>query len=299
MALATHGRYDYSAIVDRQDYSWPEGKRLAIYVAVNVEHFEFGNLLGHTAAGDAPWPDHRNFAWRDYGNRVGMWRILKMLDELGLPAVHNLNSSIYDYCPEVVDAIRARGDEIVAHGRTNSERQGTLSENDEKRLIDEVTETITRHEGSPAKGWMAPWMSASLVTPDLLQEAGYEYSLDWPCDDQPIWLTTRNGRILSVPYPVEINDVPQMLARRHTPEEFAQMIIDQFEEMLEQSVDQALVMPISLHTMVAGQPYRLRQVRRALRHIVEHAGRDRIWFTRAGEIASYCASLPAGVVPGS
>jgi len=299
MTLSDQGRYAYSPITARADYDWPEGKRLGVYIAVNIEYYKFGELLGHLPANETPWPGHRDHAWRDYGNRVGVWRILKLLDELNLPAVHLTNSEIYRHHPEITDAIRARGDEVVGHGRTNSERQGILPEDEEAVLISEATLAITKAEGAPPGGWMSPWQSESLVTADLLKENGYSYTLNWPADDQPFWMTTRSGPLLSVPYPIEINDAPQMLARRHSPAEFADMIIDQFDEMLEQSVLQPLVLPISLHPMVSGQPYRIRHLRRALQHIVEHSSRDRVWLTRSGEIAKHCASLPKGIVPGS
>ncbi|HEX7124607.1 MAG TPA: polysaccharide deacetylase family protein [Thermodesulfobacteriota bacterium] len=299
MRLPHHGRYDYSALKHRQNYDWPGGRRLAVYVAVNIEHFAFGTGLGHSVSTELPQPDPRTFAWRDYGNRVGVWRLFDLLDHLGLPACHLVNTAIFDYCPEVVEPIRARGDEIIGHGRTNAERQGQMWEEDEARLIAHVRDEIEKHGGRRPRGWMGPWMSQSLVTPDLLKEAGFEFLMDWPCDDQPIWLRTRSGKLMSVPYPLEINDSPQILVRRHTPVEFEQMIVEQFEEMLELSAEQPLVCGIALHTVVFGHPYRLRALRRALKHIVEHPGRDRVWFTRPGEIFDHCAALPKGVVPGS
>jgi hypothetical protein len=146
---------------------------------------------------------------------------------------------------------------------------------------------------------MGPWMSQSRVTPDLLKEAKFDFLMDWPCDDQPIWLRTRSGPLMSVPYPLEINDSPMMLVRHHTAVDFERMIIDQFDEMLAQSERQPLVCGIALHTMIVGQPYRLRALRRALKHIVDHPQRAKIWFTRPGEIFDHCAGLKAGVVPGS
>ena len=299
MHLPTHGRYDYSPIVKRRDYSWPGGRRLAVHVAVNIEYFAFGHGIGHVLSVESPPPSHRDHAWRDYGNRVGVWRLLELLDELKLPGNHLINSTVFDHCPDIPQAIRARGDEFIGHGRTNAERPGQRWEADEARLIAEVNETIARFQGKPPRGWMAPWMSQSTVTPDLLKEAGYEFMMDWPCDDQPIWMRTRSGPILSVPYPIEINDSPQMLVRHHAPDAFGKMIVDQFEEMLRQSERQPLVCGIALHTMVTGQPYRLRALRAALAHIVDHPQRDKVWFTRPGEIADYVKTLPAGTVPGS
>jgi allantoinase len=289
LLLAHHGRYPYSPIHQRPDYHWPEGQRLAVYIALNLEHFAFGEGLGAELAPGGPQPDVLNYAWRDYGNRVGVWRLLDLFDQLSLPVALLVNSSIYDYCPEVVAAFRDRNDEIVAHGRTNSERQSSFSEAEESALIQETTEVITHHESQPPAGWLGPWIAQSCVTPDLLQEAGYTYLLDWCHDDQPIWFKTRNGRILSVPYPQEVNDIPAIVARKISAADFADMIVDNFDEMLEQSTQQPLVYGIALHPYIVGQPFRLRHLRRALQHIAEIAenSRDRVWLTHPGSIACY------------
>ena len=174
-----------------------------------------------------------------------------------LPAAHNINSLLYEYHPQICDRIRARGDEVVGHGRTNAERQGDLWELDERRLIDDVTQEIFRREGRPPKGWMGPAASESHATPDLLKEAGYKYVMDWPADDQPFWLATRAGPLLSVPYPAELNDSAAIIHRDGTARDFADMIVDGFDEMIEQCEKQPLVMTISLHPFVMGQPFRL------------------------------------------
>jgi allantoinase len=299
MRLTEHGRYDYSPIVARPDFAWPGGKRLAFYLAVNIEHFAFDGAMGHTPTTLGPRPDIRNFAWRDYGLRVGLWRIFDVADALGLPLCHLVNSTVSERFPQIAARIRERGDEVVGHGRTNSERQADLDEAGERALIAEATEVLTRVHGAAPQGWLGPWISESAVTLDLLKEAGYGYVLDWPLDDQPIWMRTRAGPILSVPYPVEVNDSPAMLNRMHTATDFSQMIIDQFETLLEFSAKAPLVCGISLHTFVVGQPFRFAQLRNALRRIVEHPSRDRVWFTRPGEIARHAAGLPPGVIAGS
>jgi allantoinase len=297
MKLPHHGRYEYSAIVKRPNYDWPEGKRLAIYLALNIEHFSFVGGLGHAVSSELPSPDPRTFAWRDYGNRVGVWRLYDLLDELNVPACHLVNTAVFDYCPEVIEPILARGDEVVGHGRTNAERQGQWWEADEARMIAEVRDRIAQRTGRAPRGWMGPWMSQSKVTPDLLKEAGFNYLMDWPCDDQPIWLGTRSGKLMSVPYSLEINDSPQVLVRKHTAEEFGTMIVHQFEEMLRQAEKQPLVLGIALHTMIVGQPYRLYALREALQHIVNHPQREKVWFTRPGEIYDHCNALPEGKIP--
>jgi len=298
MKLPAHNRYDYVPISKRRDYTWPGGKRLAVYFCNNIEYFAFGAGLGSdSATGTAP-QSQRNYAWRDYGNRVGIWRMFDLFDELGCPLAHNINSMVLEYHPEIGERMLKRGDEFVAHGRTNAERQGDFFEEDEARLIAEATGVIAKFTGERPKGWMSPWLSQSKVTLDLLQEAGYLYQCDWPLDDQPIWMRTRGGRILNMPYPVETNDSPMMVFRHHTAHQLAEVWIDQFDEMLEQSrKGQALVCPFVLHTFILGQPFRLRQLRRVMKHILAH--RDEIWLTQPGHIAAHVQALPSGIVPGS
>lgn len=283
--LRDHGRFKYSAITNRPDYSWPEGKRLAVYVALNFEHFAYGEGLGISMSPGIPHPNTYNWAWREYGNRVGVWRLLEMYDALELPISLLLNSEIYNHCPEVVAAFRKRGDEVIGHGRTNSEHQNDFDEAGETELIREATEAFTRHEGKPPKGWLSPGVNPSEITTDLLQEAGYTYILDWPLDDQPVWLKTRKGRILSIPYPQEVNDIPMIMLHHALAPAFAERIIDNFDEMLRQSQRQPLVYGISMHAFIVGQPFRLPHLRRALEHICRH--RDHVWITTAGAVADH------------
>ena len=153
--LPDHGRYGYSPIHERPDYAWPDGKRLAFYFALNIETFAFGAGLGHPQTGAGTPHDQRNYAWRDYGNRVGLWNMLDMLDELEISCAHNVNGAVLDACPEIAPALRARGDEFIGHGRTNAERQDGMWEEDERRLIAESRDAIIRHSRAARRpaGW--------------------------------------------------------------------------------------------------------------------------------------------------
>lgn len=296
--LPTHGRYDYTPWRGRTAYAWPNGAKLAVYLGVNLEHFAFGEGLGAELAPGGPQPDILNFAWRDYGNRVGAWRLLDLLDELALPATVLLNSAMYDYAPDLLAAHRARGDEMAGHGRTNSERQSVLPEAEERSLIAESTDAIARHEGSAPRGWLSPWIAESRTTPDLLAEAGYRYTMNWCADDAPVWMRARSGPLLAMPYPQEVNDIPAIVARRESAEAFARMIVDDFEERLRQVQSDGLpqVMGIALHPYIIGQPHRMRVLRRALATIAR--AREAVWITTAGAIFDHVAALPAGTVPG-
>jgi peptidoglycan/xylan/chitin deacetylase (PgdA/CDA1 family) len=298
LKLPGHSRYAYSALPKRSDYSWPGGKRLAFYVALNIEHFAFNTGIGMDPHHRGGAQNTRNFAWRDYGNRIGNWRLFEILDELKLPASILLNSEVCHYYPEIIEKIKARGDDVLGHGRTNAEVQRPMWEADEAHAIKQCSDVIAEHVGVRPTGWMGPGALESNITPDLLKEAGYTHLLDWPVDDQPIWMQTRAGPLLSVPYPMELIDAGGQVWRDHSGRQFAEMIVDQFEEMLEQSDKAPLVFALALHGFIVGQPFRLRPLRQAIKHCVEK-GRDRVWFTRAGEIAQYCFTLPKGLLPGS
>lgn len=291
-ALPSHGRFGYSAIHRRPHYRWPNGARLAVYLGFNIEHFAFGEGLGAKLGPVCPEPDVLNYAWREYGNRVGAWRCLELFEQLGLPAGVLINTALYDHCPELVAAFVARGDELIGHGHTNAHQQGRLDEAAEAALLRHCRERIGAESGVAPTGWLSPWISESLVTPDLLQETGYRYTLNWAHDDQPVHMLTRSGETLwSIPYPQELNDIPMIVARQMDGRDFARMIVDNFDEMLEQSVKQPLVMGIALHPYLVGQPYRLRHLRSALQHLAAARDRGEIWFTTPGAICDHVASL--------
>jgi peptidoglycan/xylan/chitin deacetylase (PgdA/CDA1 family) len=289
-----HDRYPYSPITARPAYDWPGGRRLAVYVGLNLEWFSFGEGLGAELAPGGPQPDILNYAWRDYGNRVGVFRLAELFRALNWPVSLLVNSAMYDHAPEAVAAFP--GAEIVGHGRTNSERQGTMAESEERALIAEATAVLTKHSGVAPQGWLGPWISQSPLTPDLLQEAGYTYMLDWCHDDQPVWMKTRRGRILAVPYPQELNDIPQIVGRKREGADFADMIVDAFAVMRDECETRPLVMGIALHPYLVGWPHRFRHLARALDHIARKAD-DKVWLTTAGAIAAHAAALPQGTVP--
>lgn len=290
--LPSHNRFKYSGIKQRPVFSWPGGKRLAVYVAVNIEHFPYGVQCGVDLDRQTqPW-SQRSWLWREYGNRIGEWRLIDLFDELNLPVGVIVNTENYEHCPELIAAHRDRGDELIAHGRSNAERQIEMSEDTERTMIDEVTALMEKADGRRPQGWLSPYLTPSLVTSDLLSEAGYSYVLDWGiCDEQPFWVDTRNQPILSVPYPIELNDQPAIAYRHNSAAEYCDMIVENFDEMLRRSVAAPLVCVISLHSFIMGQPFRLARLRKALQHIMSH--KDEVWITLPGEVAEHYRSLPA------
>jgi hypothetical protein len=290
--LASHDRYPYSGIDTRPKYRWPEGRSLALYVAVNIEHFPFGESGGIDLDRETkPW-SQRSWLWREYGNRVGGWRLAGLFDELKMNVGVVTNSENYEHCPQLLARYRSRGDEMIGHGISNgTERPIDMAEAAERGMIKDVTARMTAADGVKPSGWLSPYLTPSLVTTDLLVENGYDYVLDWGiCDEQPFWVKGGGGKILAVPYPIELNDQPAIVGRHHTPAEYADMLVDQFDEMLRRSEDTALVFGISLHSFIVGQPFRVVHLRRALRHMLGR--RDRLWITLPREIARYYRTLP-------
>lgn len=290
--LPSHNRFKYSGIKQRPVYNWPGGKRLAFYVAVNIEHFPYGVQCGVDLDRQTqPW-SQRSWLWREYGNRIGEWRLIDLFDELDLSVGVIVNTENYEHCPELIAAHRDRGDEMIAHGRSNAERQIEMSEDNERSMIEEVTAQMAKADGKRPEGWLSPYLTPSAVTSDLLSEAGYKYVLDWGiCDEQPFWIDTRHQPLLSVPYPIELNDQPAIAYRHNSAAEYCDMIIDNFDEMLRLSVEAPLVCVISLHSFIMGQPFRLARLRKALQHIMSH--KDQVWMTLPGEVAKYYRELPA------
>lgn len=290
--LPDSGRFAYSAITQRPDYTWPNGAKLAVYIGFNIEHFAFGEGLGACIGPVSPQPDVLNYSWREYGNRVGAWRCLELFDQLGLPTGALINTALYDHCPELVAAFAARGDELIGHGHSNATRQGDLDEAGERALLAACRERIAQQGGAAPAGWLSPWISESRLTPDLLAETGYTYTLNWCHDDQPVAMHTRSGkRLWAIPYPQEVNDIPMIIARQMDGKDFATMIVDNFDEMLEQSRRQPLVMGIALHPYLVGQPYRLRHLRRALQHVAAARDAGEIWITTPGAICRHVDTL--------
>ena len=287
-------RFTYSPIALRPKYTWPGGKKLAVYVSVNIEHFPFGEQGGPDLDRPTqPWAQ-RSWLWREYGNRVGAWRLMDLFDELKLPVGVIANTEIYEHCPEVLAAHNGRGDEIISHGRSQVERQIEMSIEHERQMINEVAETMTRHNGVKPAGWMSPYLTPSMNTTDLVAEAGYSYLMDWGlCDEQPFWVKAAGGEILAMPYPIELNDQPAVVYRRNTAAEYAEMLVDNFDEMLSKSADTPLVYSISIHTFILGQPFRLSRFRRALQHMLKRG--EAVWFALPRDIASFYKTLPPQV----
>jgi peptidoglycan/xylan/chitin deacetylase (PgdA/CDA1 family) len=280
--------FDFDPIVDRPPLVWPGGARVAVYVGLNVEHFYVDapstSLVDLTAE---LVPDALNYGWRDYGPRVGIWRLIEIFDRHGIRPSVLLNSDVAERYPQIIAAGRARNWAWLAHGRTNSAIHSGIPVDEERRILAEIVGTIERATGTRPKGWMGPGLSETFETPRLLAELGLSYVLDWTNDDQPYPLNVPG--MLSVPYSVELNDVGIFTFKSHTGPEFRQMVVDQFDQLYADAETSGRVMAIALHPFVIGQPFRAKYLDQALRYIAGHEG---VWLTTSDEIAEHYAAQP-------
>lgn len=281
--------YAYSPITERPPIAWPNGSRLAFYVGVNVEHYEVDKPSTSIFGGTAHLrPDPLNFGWRDYALRVGIWRMTEALDRHEMRATVLLNSDCCRLYPQVIEAGLARDWAWVAHGRNNSILQADMSEDDERRYLLDVVETISDATGKPVKGWMGPALTETFATARLLRDLGLRYVLDWCADDQPFRLAIPG--MISVPYSVEINDGILFLGKSLSGPEFVRIVKDQFDRLYSEGGASARVMALCLHPFIINQPFRQRYLEEVLAYI---AGHEDVWLTTADEIADHYATHSA------
>jgi peptidoglycan/xylan/chitin deacetylase (PgdA/CDA1 family) len=276
----------YTAIVDRPPLRWPNGARVALWVQVNLEHFEFdkpGTVLPPARAVPL-MPDVKNAGWRDYGGRVGIFRLMEILDKHGIRASAPTNAEVCRYYPEIVRETRRRNWELMGHGLTNSRTLHGLSESDERSVIRESMAVLSDAMGRPARGWLGPGLAENLATLDLLAEEGFDYVADWCNDDQPFPIEVRSNRLVGVPYCMEINDFYAFLGAGLDPERFYVTMRDQFDVLHAEGASTGRIYGLCLHPFVAGQAFRAKWIDKGLEYILSHEG---VWVATAEEIADY------------
>ena len=272
-------RLDFSAIAHRPKLALPDGARLAVWVIVNVEEWDPAQPMPRAVltppAGGAPMPDIPNWAWHEYGNRVGFWRMLEAIDEHRIRAVLAVNGSAIGRYEPIARAALERGWEFIGHGFTQKSMQKVADERDDIR---KTAAAIRDFTGKNPRGWLGPGLTETWETPDLLVEEGYEYVCDWVLDDQPILLKTRTKPIVGVPYTQECNDVAMMLIQHHKAGEYYDRAVDQFEQLYRDASPRAAgpggpsrgsarIMALVVHPYIMGAPHRLKYFRAALAHI--------------------------------
>ena len=261
-------RLDYSPIIGRPKLSLPNGARMVVWTIMNVEHWGSTKAQPRTILsppmGQPLLPDIPNWSWHEYGNRVGFWRLRDMFKDYGITPTLAMNGIIIESYRQIVDAALAEGWEFMGHGYI----QGPMHKlEDQRDHIRSTVRTIKDFTGKPPRGWESPGLTETMETLDILAEEGIEYVADWPLDDQPIELIVKSGKMYSVPYPVETNDITMMALHHHSSQEFATKCIDQFDRLYEESQDITRVMGISMHTYISGVPHRSKYVEQVYQHI--------------------------------
>ncbi|HKP17323.1 MAG TPA: polysaccharide deacetylase family protein [Gaiellaceae bacterium] len=275
--------YRYSALPSRPALRWPDGARLAVYVALNLEYYESGKPALSLFQGTASFsPDPLNEGWRDYGPRVGVWRLVDVLDRLELPVTAPVNSDVCGEYPEIVSTGVERGWAWVAHGKNNSTLQVGMEAEAERSYIADVLDTIEAATGARPRGWLGPALTETPNTLQVLSDLGVDYVLDWAHDDQPARLDLPSGRPVTLPYSSELNDIPAFLLHGMTGADFAEEIVSAFDALYAASESTGLVFTVGLHPFLSGQPQRIGHVARALEYL---RGHDGVWLTTADAIA--------------
>jgi peptidoglycan/xylan/chitin deacetylase (PgdA/CDA1 family) len=276
-------RISYLPYVDRPAIGWPGGKRLALWVVPNIEFYEY--LPADNPYKDpfprVPHPDVMQYSWRDYGNRVGLWRVADLLDRYPVKVTVSLNIAAVEHLPEVRQLIRDKSWSVMSHGVYNTAYLCGISEAAEREFYADSIETVRQELGLELKGMLGPCVTNGPITPDLMAEAGFLYHADWVHDDQPSPLAVSTGRLISLPYNYEINDGP-LLESHYDGDYFVDAIIRQFDGLYSEAQGRGLVMALPLHTYLVGQPHYIDKLRRVLDHICAH---EDVWFATGDEIA--------------
>jgi peptidoglycan/xylan/chitin deacetylase (PgdA/CDA1 family) len=277
-------RTTYSPITERKSMKLPGGARLGVWFIINVERWDIKATMARTVLpapqGVTVIPDIPNYSWFQYGLRVGFWRLKKVLDKHGVRATVSLNAPVCIDYPEMVKAMLSSNWEILAHGY---EQRAINLEKDERDVIRRTIQTIRDFTGKAPRGWMGPGLNETFDTPDILAEEGFEYVADWVNDDQPNPLSVKSGRLIAVPYTVELNDIPMYLVQHHRSPEIYERSRDAFDTLYEEGAESSRIMGIAVHPYISGAAHRIKYIDKIFEYMKEHEGVD--WYndTVAGE----------------
>ncbi len=284
--MELHERTPYAPIVGRPPVTWAGGAPIACWVVPNVEHYE---LTPPPSPKRTPWPrtpapDIQQYSYRDYGNRIGLWRMADLFEDLSIIPTLSLNLAVLDHYPEITSIIVERSWDVMSHGIYNTRYIYEMNAEEERAFYADGVDTLERHTGMRLRGMLGPAISGTPRTPELMVEAGLHYHADWIHDDQPAPIVNAAGTLVSVPYNFELNDAP-LFARHVSPRQFADENIAQFDRLhREASLDgNGRVFCLALHPFLVGQPHAIGHLRRILEHV---ASKD-VWWTTGGQMAQH------------
>jgi peptidoglycan/xylan/chitin deacetylase (PgdA/CDA1 family) len=266
-------RAAYSPLFQRPPRQLPEGARVAVWPVINVEEWDINAPMARTVLpppqGVTVIPDIANFGWFDYGLRVGFWRLKQVLDRYNIRATVSLNASICLSYPQIVQDSLRSGWEMMGHGFI---QRAINTEPDEREVIRRTIRTIKECTGKAPRGWMGPGLAETFHTPDILAAEGIEYVCDWCNDDQPYDMQVQSGRLVSIPYTVEINDIPIYLIQHHRSPEIFERARDHFDTLYREGAESARIMAISTHPYITGVPHRIKYYDMIFEYIRQFAG---------------------------
>jgi allantoinase len=284
-----YGPFPYSPIISRPRLEWPDGARVALWVIPNIEFFALDDRIPGVSGSKAP--DIPNWGVRDYGNRVGIFRMMEVMDRYGVRGTVALNSNVCDQHPQIIEEGNKRNWEWMGHNETNTVRLNEVSSEEEERIIKSTFATIEQATGTRPSGWLGTGLQETWKTLGQLADQGCEYVCDWVNDDQPYTMTLEGGRrIVSMPYSFEINDKPAFEKKLVTADEFGEMIRRQFDVLYEEGAESGRVMAIALHPYIIGQPHRIGALDAALEYICGHPD---VWLATGREIARHFVAQDA------
>ena len=280
-----HDRYTWSQLHERPAVTWPNGARVALWVVTQLQWFPLNMkpAIPVPAGMARPYPDYWDYTQRDYGNRIGVFRIFKVLDKLGIKSSVAINSALAERHPYLVEQVNARDWELIANGLDMGHpHHGEMDQDEEAALIKGVLESLRALSGQKVRGWLSPIRSESMNTPDLVAAEGVEYLCDWANDDLPYAYKTASGTIHNMPHTMELDDQQILISLRHTEQEYVDQLKDQFDCLYAEAASQGgRVMAINLNPWVTGQAYRIRALEEALLYITAHDG---VWSATGAEI---------------
>jgi allantoinase len=281
-----HDRYDWSMLPQRKPVVWPGGARVALWVIPALEWFPLdmkGQPFKPPGAMQTAYPDLRHYTLRDYGNRVGIFRIMQALDRHGIRASVAVNAAVAQRYPSLLQACVSRNWEIIANGQDMDHlHHGGLERTVEQALVRDTLATLREASGQAVRGWLSPAKSESSATLDLLRDAGVDYVCDWVNDDMPYAMRTAFGALHAMPHPVDMDDTTILVQNHHTEDDFRDQLCDQFDLLYRESETQGgRIMAVALHPWVIGQPYRIKALEDALAHMMGHSG---VWAATGAEI---------------
>ncbi len=281
-------RFPYSPMRGRRPWRLPKGARIAVWTIVNVEEWDIEKPMARqyltTPQGVAVIPDVPNWSWHEYGMRVGVWRLLDALTRRRLRATTAINANVCRSYPDVAKAMLDAGWEFMGHGV----KQGAMHLlPDQRAAIREAIELIRGFTGKAPKGWLGPGLTETWETLDVLAEEGIRYVSDWVNDDQPYEIRTSAGPLVSVPYTIELNDIPMMVIQHHASSEWLRRARDQFDRLYAEGAKNPRVMALAVHPYISGVPHRIKYFEAVYDYIRRQKG---VWFTTGEEICDWYLS---------